>query len=247
MTDGPSDRWAYTAAKIAIAGMVVLVIVVAVLNSDIANKGAQHFTNTNLAAPFSALGFLAAMAGLLVAIVVIAGSVFSGHGVLARAMAAAASVGLVLYVGMLVGYSARSEDVTLAPGQEKFFCEIDCHIGYTIVDVKREGESVRVSLRTHFDERTIAPWRGNSPLTPVPRTIAAMDSEGRVYPAHQSGGPSLTTALRPGESYVSEFTFTLPLGARDARLLVATDASFPERVLIGNENSFFHRKVLFRL
>lgn len=247
MTDANRDRWAVTAAKIAIGAMVVLVVIVAVLNADIASKGAQQFTNTNLAAPFSALGFLAAMAGLLVAAVVIAASVFAGHVTVARAMASAAAVGLVLYGGMLIGYSARSKEVTLIPGQEKFFCEIDCHIGYTIVDVKREGESTRVWLRTHFDERTTAPWRGNAPLSPSPRIIQATDAAGRLFPAHQTAGPALTTPLRPGESYVSEFTFTLPADARDTRLLVATDAKFPERLMIGNENSFLHRKALFRL
>ncbi len=241
------DRWAFTAAKIAIAIMIALVIVVIVLNADIAAKGTQQFTNTNLAAPFSALGFLAAMAGLLVSAVVIAVAAFSGHPVIARAVAIAAVVGLALYGGMLVGYSAHSKDVTLAAGQEKFFCEIDCHIGYTIVDVKREGESVRVSLRTHFDEHTTAPWRGNAPLTPSPRIVELMDAAGRVYPARQTGGPTLTTPLRPSESYISEFTFSLPPEARDPRLLIASDATFPERVMIGNENSFLHHKVMFRL
>lgn len=247
MTDAQNDRWAFTAAKIAIVAMVVLVIVVVVLNADIASKAAQQSTNTNLAAPFSALGFLAAMAGLLVSIVVIVAAVISGHTAIAKATGIAAGVGLVLYSGMLVGYSTRSKDVTLMAGQEKFFCEIDCHIGYTIVDVKRDGASVRVSLRTHFDEHTTAPWRGDAPLTPSPRIIEAMDGTGRVYPAHQTGGPGLTTPLRPGESYVSEFTFTLPPDARAARLLVATDGNFPERLLIGNENSFLHHKVRFQL
>jgi hypothetical protein len=68
-----------------------------------------------------------------------------------------------------------------------------------------------------------------------------------VYDARQTNGPILTTPLRPGESYTSEFTFNLPAEARDPRLLVLASGSFPERVLIGNENSFLHRKVWFRL
>jgi hypothetical protein len=247
MADASRDRWAITAAKVAIALMVLLMIVVIVLNADIAAKGAQQFTNTNMAAPFSALGFLAAMAGVLLAIVVIVGAVISGHPTIARAMGLVALIGVVLYGAMLVGYSARSRDVTLIPGQEKFFCEIDCHIGYAISEVNREGDNVRVSLRTHFDERTIAPWRGDGPLTPSARVIELLDASEGVYPAHQTGGPSLTTPLRPGESYTSEFSFRLPADARDPRLLVATAGAFPERLMIGNENSFLHHKVLFRL
>ncbi len=247
MTNTIRDQWAFKAAKVAVAVMVLLTIVVIVLNADIAAKGAQQFTNTNLAAPFSALGFLAGMAGLLLAGIVIIGSVISGHAAIARATGLVALIGAALYGAMLVGYSSRSKDVALSPGQEKFFCEIDCHIGYTITEVKRDGGSLRVSLRTHFDERTIAPWRGNGPLTPSPRAVKLEDAAGRIYEAHQSGGPSLSTPLRPGESYVSEFVFNLPSDAHGTRLLVLASGSFPERLLIGNENSFLHRKVYFRL
>ncbi|HEY5163501.1 MAG TPA: hypothetical protein VII81_10880 [Terriglobales bacterium] len=247
MAEATVDRWAFAAARVAFAVMILLMIVVIVLNADIAAKGAQQYTNTNLAAPFSALGFLGGMAGLLLAVVVIAGSIVSGHGAVARAMALVALLGLGLYGAMLVGYSSRSKDVALAPGQEKYFCEIDCHIGYMVAEAKREGGTVRVSLRTRFDEHTIAPWRGNAVLAPSPRVISLVDASGHVYDARQTNGPILTTPLRPGESYTSEFTFNLPAEARDPRLLVLASGSFPERVLIGNENSFLHRKVWFRL
>ena len=247
MMNPSPDRWAYTVAKVAIGIMAVITIAIVVVNADIAAKGAQQFTNTNLAAPFSVLGFLTAMAGLLLAVIVVLGSIFAGHPTIAKAVGVSAVAGVALYGGMLLGYSTRSKDVLLNAGQEKFFCEIDCHIGYTITDVRREGAQVSVALRTHFEEHTTAPWRGDAPLSPGGRMVELIDASGRVYPAHQTGGPKLTTPLRPGESYVSEFTFVLPADARDLRLLVATDASFPERVLIGNENSFLHHKVLFRL
>lgn len=247
MTDAIVDRWAFTGAKIAIVVMLVLIVVVIVLNADIAANGAQQFTNTNMAAPFSALGFLGGAAGLLVAIVVVAGAVVSGHKTMAKATALVAVVEVVLYGGMLVAYSRQSNDRGLAPGQEKFFCEIDCHIGYTIATVEREGSSLRVSLRTRFDEHSIAPWRGNGPLTPSPRIVEVVDADGHRYEAQQRTGPKLTTPLRPGESYTSDFTFHLPPDARDPRLLVLSAGTFPDRVLIGNENSFLHGKVYFRL
>ena len=240
------DRWAFLVAKIAIAIMAGVVVVVMVLNRGLKNGG-QDFTNTNLAAPFSVLGFLAGAAALVVVGLVIAGAVAKHRANVARAMALVGLIEVLLYGALLVGYSTRSREVVLQSGDEKFFCEIDCHLGYTIVDVKREAGRISVSLRTRFDERTTAPWRGNGALYPNPRVVKLVDASGRVFEAHQSAGPSLSTPLRPGESYVSEFTFNLPADARDPRMLVATDASFPERLLIGNENSFLHRKVLFRL
>jgi hypothetical protein len=240
------DRWAFLFAKIAIAIMVGVVVIVMVLNRGLKASG-QDFTNTNLAAPFSVLGFLAGAATLVVLSVVIVGAVVSHRKNVARAVALVVAVEVVLYGALLVGYSKRSREVVLQAGEEKFFCEIDCHLGYTITDVKREGGSVHVALRTRFDEHTTAPWRGNAALHPNPRVVELVDISGRVFAARQSAGPSLSTPLRPGESYVSEFAFTLPPDARDPRVLVATDATFPERLMIGNENSFLHRKVLFRM
>ena len=242
-----TDEWAKPAARIAIVVMVLLVVVVIVLNSDIAAKGGQEFNNTNMAATFSVLGFLGGTAALLLAIVVIAGGIVSGHKTLARAMAVVAVVEVVLYAAMLIGYSARSRESVLGIGQEKHFCEIDCHIAYAITNVTREGATVTVSLRTRFDQRTIAPWRGDGVLTPSPRLIEATDASGRVYWPRHMEGMALSTPLRPGQAYTTAISFDIPAGAPDLRLLVLSANSFPERLLIGNENSFLHRKISFRL
>jgi hypothetical protein len=242
-----ADEWAKPAARIAMVVMVLLVAIVVVLNSDIAAKGAQEFTNTNMVATFSVLGFLGGTAALLLAIVVIAVAIASGHKTLARATAVVAVVEVALYATMLVGYSSRSRESVLDIGQEKHFCEIDCHIAYTITSVKREGGTVIVSLRTRFDQGTIAPWRGNGTLTPSTRVIEATDASGRVYRPRRMEGTQLSTPLRPGESYTTAIAFDIPAGAPDPRLLVLSANSFPNRLLIGNENSFLHRKVSFRL
>ena len=51
----------------------------------------------------------------------------------------------------------------------------------------RQGEFCVVTLRTHFDERTIAPWRGNSPLRPEPPSLTLIDGNGRQYPVSSEG------------------------------------------------------------
>ena len=245
--DPTTDEWAKPAARIAIVVMVLLVVVVIVLNSDIAAKGGQEATNTNMAATFSVLGFLGGAAALLVATVVIVGAIAAGHKTLARAMAVVAAVEVVLYAAMLIGYSTRSRESVLDVGQEKHFCEIDCHIAYAITGVKREGGTVTVTLRTRFDQRTIAPWRGDSMLTPSPRLIEATDASGRIYRPRRMEGMALSTPLRPGQSYHTDIAFDIPASAPDPRLLVLSADSFPDRLLIGNENSFLHRKIAFRL
>lgn len=240
------DRWAVSGAKTAVAAMLLIVAAVIVLNSDIV-KGGQQFTNTNLAAPFSALGFLAGAATSIFGAAAAAIAFASGHRVVARCLVAVIAVDVILYAALLIGYSETSKEVVLATGVEKYFCELDCHIAYTITSVQRDGNTVVVSLRTRFDEHTIAPWRGDAALSPDPRDIHVVDSAGDVYAPRQSSGPQLTTALRPGQSYTTEFTFEVPAGSRDPRLVLLSKAKFPERVMIGNENSFLHRKVSFRL
>ena len=67
-------------------------------------------------------------------------------------------------------------------GSSKYFCEADCHIAYSIESVTEastlgpetkpitaQGRFVIVRLKTWFDEYSIAPFRGNDPLTPDPR------------------------------------------------------------------------------
>jgi hypothetical protein len=193
------------------------------------------------------LGFLGGAASLLLAIVVIVVSIAAGLKTLARATAVVALVEIVLYAAMLVGYSTTSRESVLAAGQEKHFCEIDCHIAYAITEVKREGSTLAVSLRTRFDQRTIAPWRGDATLTPNPRVIEVTDAAGHVYLPRHRDGPELTTPLRPGQSYTTQYSFDVPADARDVRLLVLDAGVFPERLLIGNENSFLHRKTAFHL
>ncbi len=200
-----------------------------------------------MAAPFSALGFLAGAATLLIGILVAISAWLSGHKLVARSMASVVAIELVLYVGLLIGYSSFSKEVALAPGAEKYFCELDCHIAYTVTDVKRSGDKLTISLRTRFDERTIAPWRGDGTLSPSPRDIDVLDAAGHHYAPTATSGPQLTTPLRPGQSYNTEFTFQVPAAAAEPRLEVLTKGTFPERVLIGNENSFLHRKISFRL
>jgi hypothetical protein len=54
----------------------------------------------------------------------------------------------------------------------------------------------------------------------------------------------LTQALRPGESYTSDFLFDVPKDARGLRLLITEDD--PEsRLVIGHENSLLHKKIYF--
>ncbi|HUJ29720.1 MAG TPA: DUF4352 domain-containing protein [Candidatus Acidoferrum sp.] len=198
--------------------------------------------------------------------------VFGGWG-LARKLVL---VGLVLVTGygiVLVTSSAASHEWTLARGEEKYFCETDCHLAYSVVSVeqtKKVGDGANqetasgtfyvVNVRTRFDEHTISAHRGNGPLTPSPREVALVDGQGRKYAVAGAAQTALeaslgsywtplTQPLRPGESFVTPLVFDVPAGTQGLKLLISspTEPSWIGRLLIGDEDSVLHKKVYLRL
>src|SRR2546422_8264058 len=173
------------------------------------------------------------------------------------------------YFILLTGVSFASSEKVLPPGGWKYFCEIDCHIAYSLIGVQTagalgpemqqvaaHGKFVVVQVNTWFDERTISAHRGNGPLTPNRRKILLVNDRGWGFAPSSVGqmafdrinGPSrpLTQALRPGESYTTEFVFDVPKDAQGLRLLITEDD--PEtRFVIGHENSLLHKKIYFGL
>lgn len=167
---------------------------------------------------------------------------------------------------LLLGTGIVTTDKTLPEGSWKYFCEPDCHIAYSVSSVEMaatlgnesnlaqaNGEFVVVRLRTWFDEHSIAKFRGDGPLTPVPRLVSLMDAEGQRYlPTQLKAGtltdPStpLAQALRPGESYLTTLVFDVPKRASNLRLLVSDDDPISV-VTIDHENSPFHGKIYFGL
>lgn len=200
------------------------------------------------------------------------GWLFGGRG-LTRKIIIAASIIFVGYGATLVGASTVSHRWELALGQEKYFCEIDCHLAYSIVGVEKAktvgtGASQKiaagmfyiVNVRTRFDEKTISPNRGDSPLTPSPRQVVLVDNQGHEYsisPEAQAALQSslankwtpMTEPLRPGDSYSTPLVFDLPLNVQGLSLLVASPTS-PEWIgsfVIGDEGSILHKKVYLRI
>ena len=175
----------------------------------------------------------------------------------------------VFYFGGLLVLSFASAGRVLARGEEKHFCEVDCHLAYSVVGVRRaktlgegaaqaiaRGEFLVVTLKTRFDETTISPTRGDGELEPNPRSVTVYDADGRAYAPSDEGaraldaagasGTPIETPLRPGESYTTELVFDLPADARDTRLLV-NESDLPTRFIIVHENSPLHEKTEFKL
>lgn len=170
------------------------------------------------------------------------------------------------YFALLFGVALVSGDKTLAPGNWKYFCEADCHIAYSIESVQEastlggeakpitaQGRFVVVRLKSWFDQNSIAPFRGNGPLTPDARVVQLVDERGRRFlplpqaaaSVHAASTP-ISEALRPGESYTTTFVFDMPPDAGNPRLLIS-DVEPISRLLIDHENSPLHGKIYLAL
>lgn len=171
------------------------------------------------------------------------------------------------YLLLLSGVSLASSEQTLPPDGSKYFCEIDCHLAYSLVSAQTaatlgpelqqttaHGEFLVLRVKTWFDERTISAHRGNGPLTPNRRAVLLLDFSGRRYEPSPEGqfalarsgnnSTAMTQPLRPGESYTTDLVFDVPKDTRGLRLLITEDD--PEtRFVIGHENSLLHKKIYF--
>ena len=210
---------------------------------------ATFASNMNFPAPLAVLGFLAAAGGLVLGIGAALIFWFARKPTAARLTASIVGVGLALYIALLIGLSAASHATTLARGQEKYFCEIDCHLAYSVVDAKAQPEGhFVVTLRTRFDEKTTSPNRPkDAPLTPSPREVRLIDSEGREYLPAATGGTPLLTPLKPADSYTTQLDFAIPKDATGLRLLINTTPAWPDHLVIGDENSWLHKKTYLSL
>ncbi len=197
---------------------------------------------------------------------------FDGRG-LATKLLLAAGIVVFGYGAVLIGFSLTSSERVLSPGEEKYFCEIDCHLAYALTsarmvdtlgapsaEAKADGTFLVVSLRTRFDETTISNHRPKDfPLYPSPREISIVDEDGKIYSISAQGqaaleqtgggGTPLTQWLRPGDSYSTDLVFDVPAQIRGARLYVRSQfvPTWLGRVVIGGEQSFLHRRTLHRL
>jgi hypothetical protein len=177
---------------------------------------------------------------------------------LAKAVGGAGLAVAVVYSTLLLAAALFSRDRTLAPGERKYFCEMDCHLAYDVASAAAPDTTTRVvTVRTWFDPATIASFRGDAPLSPNPRTVWLVDEAGRRYApsdaatqawekAHGGSSTPLDRPLRPGESYTTTFVFTLPPEARGPRLFIGNTGG-PESFLINHENSLLHGKIYFAL
>ena len=227
------------------------------------------YTNVNLAAPLGVIALLGTGFLLLLTLLALIYSLFIKKFALTKIVAVALVVTIGIYAGVVLVFSLASSEKVLARGQEKHFCEIDCHLAYSLTETRQmktigsapgqataNGMFTAVTIKTRFDEKTIGPNRGDGELFPNSRILTLVDDQGRKYspsPAAQkaletsgSAGTTLTTSLRPGGAYTTTVAFDLPADAQNATLLI-NEGDWITHFVIGHENSLLHKKTRFQI
>lgn len=232
------------------------------------------YTNVNLSAPLGALALLGAGFLLVVAGFGLVYSLVRKKFGLTKFAVLALVLVCGLYLAVLLIFSFASSEKVLARGEEKYFCEIDCHLAYSISDVQMPKDLAEVgvkaapreldtagffwvvTIKTRFDEKTIGANRGDGLLYPNPRAVSVVDENGKEYlpsPLAQraleksnAAGTAMTIPLRPGESYSSTFIFDLPLDVKKPTLLIR-EADWVTHLMIGHENAPLHKKTRFQI
>jgi len=227
------------------------------------------YTNVNLAAPIGVLLFLGTGFLLFIVALALVYSVIAKKFGLTKLSLTALAAIIGIYLGAMLIFSFAGSEKVLARGQEKHFCEIDCHLAYSVTDVRQTktlgdaphqvtaaGTFRVITIQTRFDETTIGRNRGNGQLYPNSRVAAVVDESGKEYlpsPSGQSAlessqqaGTSIATPLRPGEAYTTTFVFDLPADVHSPTLLVHED-ELVTAFVIGHENSLLHKKTRFQI
>jgi hypothetical protein len=216
-------------------------------------------TNVNLLAPVGVLALLGTGFLLFVAALIVIQSLVVRRTGRAKIVILGMIVIAAAYLAAILIFSFASHEKVLARGEEKHFCEIDCHLAYSVADTRRaktlgsspnqttaHGTYAIITIKTRFDEGTIGPGRGDGLLYPNSRTLTLIDDQGNRYgPSSQSGTP-LTNPLRPGESYTTDLVFDLPADLKRATLLMK-EGDWITHLVIGHENSPLHQKTAFQI
>lgn len=217
------------------------------------------YTNVNLAAPLGALALLGtAFLSFLTTIALLQSLFVRKHG-RAKIVLLAMLVIAGVYVAAILIFSFSSRENLLARGQEKYFCELDCHLAYSIVNTTKgktfgatanqltvQRQFTIVTIKTRFDEKTTGSRRGDGLLYPNGRAVLLIDQQGNRYAPVSVAGTLLTNPLRPGESYTTDIAFDLPADVKPASILINEDA-WETLFVIGHENSLLHKKTRFQV
>jgi len=203
---------------------------------------------------------LMTIGGLIAAAVLLAVGWLNESAWLKKFVLGSVAIWFLFYAVMLVGASVMSEEKLLGLNEPKEFCGFyfDCHLhaavsgvrtARTIGDLKANGEFYIVTVKVFSDAK-----RATLGLLTVDAHV--VDRAGRAYArdemaeAQLGPQPEFETKIGPEESFEKQIVFDLPADVTQPRLDIREGYGIDhaiEYVLIGDEDSIFHKRSYFAL
>ena len=173
-----------------------------------------------------------------------------------------------LYLVVLTSTSLTSQDKLLDLKERKAFCGfyLDCHLSASVEAVQRVlhvgqgteqvqagGVFYLITVRVNNDGlQARLPLRNpKATLTDAYGVTYTRSLEAEQALAEAEGMPmAFPRSVSAGHSYTKTLVFDVPSAVRAPKLLVTQGMvldRFIERFLIGDEDSFFHRKTVFAI
>jgi len=145
---------------------------------------------------------------------------------------------IIIYLVLLVGVSLFSKENILSLNQDKCFDEW-C-VSVQNVEKKSSGSSDSYKVTLKVSNK----GRGRTQRPDHPH-FYLQDSQGKNYEALLNEGRPLNDQIDAQTSFETYLIFELPKGIKGK--LVLTEGGGPTLVIIGDEQSLFHKKTVFYL
>lgn len=200
---------------------------------------------------------LMTIGGLFIAAILLIISYFAKLNWLRTFVLGGVTVWFVGYVILFLTASIFSEEQNLGLNEPKEFCGfyLDCHLHTSVSDVRKtktigdktaQGEFYIVKIKVFSDAKR-AELGLHSPQ------LYVIDENGRRYSRFEEAenpAPPFDQKVPADGSFEKEIVFDLPTDVKKPRLDVAEGIGIDkviEAVLIGDEDSLFHKRIRFNL
>jgi hypothetical protein len=203
---------------------------------------------------------LMTIGGSVIAAILLVVSFLKGINWLRTFVLGGVAVWYSFYIIIFLTSSIFSEEKTLALNEPKSYCGFyfDCHLHTAVTEVRRaktlgdktaNGEFYIVKVKVFSDAR-------REPLRLISTEAKIIDAQKREYGRDMEAEkflgeqPEFEKQIAPTETFAKEIVFDIPADARNPRLDLKDGYgidNYIEAVLVGDEDSFFHKRQLFSL
>jgi hypothetical protein len=216
---------------------------------------------------FGALAFVAALLGLVMALAAVLYLLATRRPRTALRVVRWALLGLAAYLAVLLMVSITSAAPVLGLNEEQRFCGADCDLAFSvtnvtkaeavgdppsqakaqgifyIVTVKMRSDAARVTMRFNDSVNIRAGDDQGTKHTNSPEGQRALDQSRGITSTLQL---PWVRSLAPGQSASRDIVFDLPRETKEPVLYIV-EGDWPTRFIIGDENSFLHKRTVIKL